>query len=688
MTVSHACPPARRDDTAELLHGVTVPDPYRWLEDLDAPATRAWIDAQNALTGAFLAEVPERVRIRERLAALWDYERFGVPVQRGGRYFFTRNDGLQNQAVLYWLDRLDGESRLLLDPNALATDGTIALLDFVPSEDGRLLAYALSSGGSDWLEWRVRDIASGRDLDDCLQWVKFSRVAWTHDGQGFFYSRYAAPADGLAYKGVNDNQQLCYHRLGAPQPDDVVVYRRPDEPEWGFDARVTHDGRYLVLHVWHGTHRENDLFYRDLGTPDAPMVELLTGFTAAYSFVGNDGPLFYLETDDGAPRKRLIAVDLARPAREHWREVLAESADALQAVTYVGGRFVAVYLQDAHSRAAVYERDGRAVRTVALPGLGSVLGFDGRPDDPETFFLFTGFAAPGAVYRYDVATGAVTVFREPRAGFNSADYVTEQVFYPSKDGTRIPLFLCYKRGLARDGNARTLLYGYGGFNVPLPPAFSVANLVWMEMGGIYAQACLRGGGEYGNEWHDAGRLAHKQNVFDDFIAAGEWLIANGYTRRERLAILGRSNGGLLVGACLIQRPDLFGACVAGVGVLDMLRFHRFTIGWGWVSDYGSPDDPAMFPVLRAYSPYHNLQPGTAYPPTLITTGDYDDRVFPGHSFKFAAALQAAQGGPAPVLLRVDVRAGHGLGKPTAKLIEESADVWAFVIRALRDRRED
>jgi prolyl oligopeptidase len=671
-------PPAQRTDHVDVLHGVSVPDPYRWLEELDSEQTQHWIAAQNRLTFDYLEQVPARPRITQRMTELWNFEKLSPPFKRGGRYFFTRNDGLQNQDVLYWMAAPDAELQTLLDPNQLSEDGTVALTGSAVSKDGKLLAYGLSAAGSDWQEWRVREVESGRDLDDHLQWVKFSSASWTSDGKGFFYSRYDAPAEGTAYKGANYYHKLYYHRLGAPQAADELIYERPDQKEWGFEGIVTDDGRYLIIYVWKGTHRENNIFYLSGGQ----VVELLRDFDAAYQFIGNDGPVFYFQTDLEAPLGRVVAIDVAQPDRTHWQTIIPESTDALQSVHLVGERFIAVYLHDAHSRVQVFDKSGQAERQVELPSIGSVEGFDGSPDDPETFFLFTSFTTPGTVYRYDAETGKSAIFRQPQVGFDPADYVIHQVFYPSQDGTRVPMFISHKKGLEIDGNTPTFLYGYGGFNIPQPPVFSVPNLVWMEMGGIFALANLRGGGEFGKAWHVAGMKQNKQNVFDDFIAAAEWLIANGYTRTPKLAIGGRSNGGLLIGACMTQRPDLFGACLPVVGVLDMLRFHQFTIGWAWVSDYGSPDDPEEFKSLWAYSPYHNVRPGTAYPPTLIATGDYDDRVFPAHSFKFAAALQAAQSSDAPTLVRIDTKTGHGVGKPTSKLIEEMADRWTFLVHTL------
>jgi len=675
-------PDAPTSDDADTLHGVRVADPYRWLENIDDQNTRRWVEAESRLADEFLATIPAREPWHARLTELWDYEKYGVPIKRGGRYFFSYNDGLQNQNVLCWQEALDGERRVLLDPNTLSDDGTVALTGWQVSDDGRLLAYGLSGAGSDWQTWHVREVDSGQDRPDRLEWVKFTGAAWLPGGDGLFYSRYDAPPQGLAYKGANYNQKLFLHRLGQTQEQDELVYQRPDQPEWGFSAQISEDHRYLVVTVWHGTHQENGIVYRELDDPDAPMHELLLDWDAGYDFAGNDGRRFFFATDLDAPRGRIIAIDTGEPGRDHWVELVAESDDTLQGARLAGGRFVASYLHDAHSRLAVFDTNGTPLEPVQLPGIGSIAGFSGRAGDDEAFVLYTSFYTPATVYRYDLAHNELAVLWAPRVLFDPQAFQTEQVFVPSADGTRVPMFLSYRRGLEHSADTPTLLYGYGGFNVSLTPAFSVANLVWMEGGGIYAQANLRGGGEYGKAWHQAGTKLQKQNVFDDFIACAEWLIEHGYTSTSKLAISGGSNGGLLVGACLTQRPELFGAAVAAVGVLDMLRFHTWTIGWAWVSDYGSPDDKAEFEALLRYSPYHNVKPGTRYPPLLITTGDHDDRVFPAHSFKFAAAMQAAQAGDAPVLLRVDMRAGHGMGKPTAKLIAERADIGAFLTWAL------
>jgi prolyl oligopeptidase len=676
-------PRTARVDQVDDYHGVKVADPYRWLEDDNSAETKAWVEAQNRVSSAYLNAVPAREAIRERLTTLWNYERYGVPFKRGGRYFIFRNDGLQNQNVLYTMTSLDGEPQVLLDPNKLAPDGTVALMAHAMSDDGNFMAYGLATAGSDWQEWKVRDVRTGQDLSDNLKWVKFSGASWTKDGQGFFYSRYDEPTAGAQLKGVNYYHKLYYHRLGTPQSDDRLVYHRPDQKEWGFGGYVTEDGRYVIVTVSQGTDRRNRVFYQDLQAPAASVVELLKDFDAAYHFIDNDGPVFWFQTDLDAPRGRVIAIDITNPARDHWQEIIPQAAERLVGVSLLNDQFIGLYLKDARSQVKVFSREGKLVHELALPGIGTASGFDGKRKDTETFYLFTGFTTPGTIYRYDLRTGTSTVFREPHVAFNPADYVTQQVFYASKDGTRVPMFLTHKQGLKLTGRHPTLLYGYGGFDISITPSFSVANVVWMEMGGVYAVPNLRGGGEYGEEWHQAGMKLKKQNVFDDFIAAAEWLIAHKYTRPDKLAISGGSNGGLLVGACLTQRPDLFGAALPAVGVLDMLRFHKWTIGWAWTSDYGSPDNPEEFKALYAYSPYHHVKPGTRYPAALITTADHDDRVFPAHSFKFAAALQAAQAGQAPVLIRVETRAGHGAGKPTMKQIENVTERWSFLVRALK-----
>jgi prolyl oligopeptidase len=681
-------PPSRKSEQSDILHGTPVADPYRWLEDLDSAETAAWVEAQNRVTFEFLESIPARARLKERLTGLWNYERYGAPFRKGGWYFFFKNDGLQNQSVLYVLARLDDVPRVLIDPNAFSSDGTVALTTMGVSRDGQYLVYGTSVSGSDWETWRIRKVATGEDLPDTLDRIKFSSPAWAKDGSGFFYGRFDGRPAGLSegdrskLDEVNRFQKVYFHRLGEPQSADALIYERPDQGDWGFSPEVSEDGETLFLMVWKGTDPKNLVFWKDLRDAKAEVRELIPEFRAKFSLVGDKHGTFWFLTDLDAPRGRLLAIDRDRSEEAAWRELVAQAPETLESANAVGGRIVASYLRDAHAVVRMFSIEGAPMGDLELPGLGTVSGFSGEPGDMETFFGFTGFTSPSAIYRHDFATGAYTLFRKAALDFDANAFETSQVFYPAKDGARIPMFLVHKRGLIRDGNAPVYLYGYGGFNVSLTPSFSVGNLPWLEMGGVLAVANIRGGGEYGEEWHQAGIKLRKQTVFDDFIAGAEWLIREGYTRPARLAIAGGSNGGLLVGACMIQRPDLFGAALPSVGVLDMLRFHKFTIGWAWESDYGSPENAEEFRALLAYSPLHNLKPGSAYPATLITTADHDDRVVPGHSFKFAAALQAAQGGPAPVLIRIETKAGHGGGKPIAKVIEETADRWAFLVRAL------
>ena len=677
-----AYPPSERQAQTDVLHGTRVADPYRWLEDDNAEATKLWVEAQNKLTFSYLEGIAPRAAIRQRVTELWNYEKFGVPSKHGEYYVYAHNNGLQNQSVIFIMRGLDGEPRLLLDPNTLSPDGTVALATYSISEDGNYMAYGLSDGGSDWRTIHVRDIGTGKDLPDKIEWMKFSDIAWRKDNQGFYYSRYDAPKQGDKLKGSNYFHKLYYHKLGTEQHQDVLVYEDRAHKRRGFDGKVSEDGHYLIIQVWEGTENKNRVYYKDLRADASPVIKLLDAFDAEYEFVGNDGPLFWFRTDNAAPRYRLIGVDIRKPSREHWRELIAQDADTLRGVSVVDDRFIADYMHDAHARVKLFQLDGAPAGDVVLPGIGSVTGFEGKRTGKESFYSFSGFSSPSVIYRYDIAANKSQVFRRPSLKFAPDDYVTRQVFYKSKDGTRIPMFVSHKKGLKLTGATPTLLYGYGGFNISLMPRFRIANLAWMEMGGVFAQPNLRGGGEYGKDWHDAGRLHNKQNVFDDFIAAAQWLVTEGYTRADKLAIHGGSNGGLLVGAAITQRPELFAAALPAVGVMDMLRFHKFTIGWAWTSDYGSPEEADFFKTLYKYSPYHNLKPGTAYPATLVTTGDHDDRVVPAHSFKFAAALQAAQSGAAPVMIRVETRAGHGAGKPTQYAIEEVADQWAFLVKNL------
>ena len=676
-------PVAKKVDQTDTYFGTAIADPYRWLEDANSADTKAWVDAENQVTQAYLATIPQRDAIRQRLTRLWNYERYSVPFREGGRYFYSRNDGLQNQAVLYTMTSLADTPRLLLDPNTLAADGTVALAGLAVSPDGKLLAYSTAASGSDWNEIKVRDVATGKDLADHIKWVKFSETAWTRDGKGFFYSRYDEPKEATKLADVNYFQKLYYHKLGTPQDADVLVYDRPDEKEWGFGAATTDDGRYLIVTATKGTAHKYRVFYKDLTKPDAKVQPLIDNFDAAYEFVDNVGPVFYFVTDRNAPRQRIVAIDTRKPQEASWKTIVPESDQTLTAAHLVGDRLIAQYLADARSVVSIVDLKGKPVRELALPGIGSVAGFTGKRGHKETFFSFTGFTTPTTIYRLDMKKGTTSVFRQPKVQFDPDDYETRQQFFTSRDGTRVPMFIVAKKGLKLDGNNPTYLYGYGGFNISLTPAFSPANLAWMEMGGVYAVANLRGGGEYGEAWHEAGTKLKKQNVFDDFIGAAEWLVANKVTSPAKLAIGGGSNGGLLVGAAMTQRPELFGAAIPQVGVMDMLRFHKFTIGWAWTSDYGSSENPDEFKALVKYSPLHNLKAGTCYPATMITTADHDDRVVPAHSFKFAATVQAAQAGANPVIIRIDTKAGHGAGKPTGKQIEEVADRWGFLTKALK-----
>jgi len=675
-------PQTRKEDVKDTLHGVTVSDPYRWLEDDNSEETKAWVKAQNQVTFSYLEKLPRREEIKTRLQKLWNYERVGRPFEQGGRWFYTYNSGLQNQAVLMTAGALDGEAKVLLDPNAMSKDGTTSLSDYSPSEDGKLIAYGVSEAGSDWNTIRVRDIATGRDLDDVVRWVKFSGVSWRKDGSGFYYSRYDEPKAGAALTAKNEFHKLYFHRIGSAQSEDQLIYERKDQPKWGFGGSVTEDGQYLVIQVWLGTEPKNRVFYQKIA--GGPVVELLNDNDARYDFIDNEGPVFYFRTDLNAPCYQVIAIDVSKPEREHWRIVIPEVPKVLlEGVSTAGGQMFCEYLRDAKTEVKCHDLDGKLIREVKLPGIGSAGGFGGHRHDTETFYTFTGFTEPGAIYRMDLKSGDSLLWKKPQVDFDGSAYETQQVFYHSKDGTRVPMFIVHKKGVKLDGNNPTLLYGYGGFNINMMPGFSISRAVWLEMGGVFAMPNLRGGGEYGREWHQAGIKLGKQNVFDDFIAAAEWLISHKYTCKDKLAIQGGSNGGLLVGACMTQRPELYAAALPAVGVLDMLRFEKFTIGWGWKSDYGSVENKAEFNALVKYSPYHNLKVGTRYPATLVLTSDHDDRVVPAHSFKFGARLQECQAkdGP-PVLIRIETSAGHGAGTALNKTIEKTADEWAFLVRAL------
>lgn len=668
-------PPSPRGDVVDDYNGTAVPDPYRWLESPDSEATVAWVKAQNAVTLPYLNAMPSRSAYEDRLTTLWNYERYSIPSERGGRFFFSRNDGLQNQSPLYWAESLDGEPKLLIDPNTLSEDGTVSLSGASVSKDGTLIAYGLSESGSDWVTWKVRRVDTGEDLEDEIRWSKFSGASWLPSGEGFFYGRYDEPKAGTEYDGANYFQKLFFHRIGTAQTEDELVYEDKEHKDWSFGGRVTDDGDYLIISVGRGTEDKNLLFVRRLA--DGKQVALVGEWKFDYSVIDNVGSRFYLLTDDGAPMKRVLSVDLDQPSE--FSEVIAETGDALVGVSLFGETLYARYLKDARSAVVRYTLTGDHAGNVELPGLGTAYGFGGKRDAGQTFFSFESHGQPDSIYRLDLTTGERTVWKQPEVAFNPNDFVTEQIFYTSKDGTKVPMFISRKKSTAIDGQRPTILYGYGGFNISITPTFSPAILAWMETGGLYAVANLRGGSEYGREWHEAGMVLNKQNVFDDFIAAGEWLKSNGYTSSERLAILGRSNGGLLVGATMTQRPDLAAVALPGVGVMDMLRFPEFTIGWAWKSDYGDPKNPEHFKVLHGYSPLHNLKPGTAYPATLVITADHDDRVVPAHSFKFTAALQHAHVGDNPVMIRIETRAGHGASTPTSKRIEEYADMFAFTV---------
>lgn len=678
-------PATRRVEQTDEYHGTTVADPYRWLEDdvRQSPEVAAWVESQNRVTQAYLEAIPERETIQKRLTELWNFAKYSEPARVGGRYFFRKNDGLQNQAVLYWSDSLEDTPKVLIDPNLLATDGTIALAAAVPSDDGQRLAYAVSEAGSDWQTLKIMEVASGKQLPDELKWIRWGGVRWNHSGDGFYYGRYPEPEAGQQFQSLALHHKIYFHRLGTSQAEDQLIYERPDHPEWTFGVTLTDDDQFLVIEIGKSTDDQNQVFYRPAnGSADA-WIELIGDFDNQFTFLGNQGRTFYFLTDLKAPSKRIVAMDLDQPGRDALREIVPATAETLEGAQIVNQQLIASYLKDATSRIKIYALSGELVRDVELPGLGTAAGFGGRQTDTETFYSFSSYTAPPSVYHYDLKTGTSRLWKQSEVAIDASQFETRQVFYTSRDGTRVPMIIAHRKGLNLDGQNPTLLYAYGGFNISLTPQFSLTYILWMEMGGVVAVPNLRGGGEYGEEWHVAGKTTKKQNVFDDFIAAAEWLIANRYTSTPKLAIQGGSNGGLLVGACMTQRPELFGACLPAVGVMDMLRYHKFTAGRFWVDEYGVAENEEQFRALLRYSPYHNLRPGTSYPPTLVTTADTDDRVVPMHSFKFAAALQQAQSGPAPVLIRIESRAGHGAGTPTSKRIELIADQLAFLIEAMR-----
>ncbi len=678
-------PKTKRVDQIDNFFGTPVSDPFRWLEEdvRKSDEVRAWVDAQNQVTFAAIEKLPYRKEIESRLTELWDYEKYGVPFRRGDRFFYYKNDGLQNQSVLYKLETLDAKPEVLVDPNQWSADGTDAMGGMAFSDNGELMAYGIQKAGSDWRSWKVMEVESGRDLSDELNWIKFGGVSWTKDSKGFYYSCYDAPKSGEKFQGLNLGQKVYYHKIGDNQKDDQLIHSNPENPKWGFLPSVTEDGRYLVITVWQGTDDRYRILYRDLESKNSDLTVLIDNFENEYSFIGNEGSKFYFKSDFEAPKKCILVIDVNDPAKENWQVVVPEAEEAMESAGIVGGYLILDYLKDAKTQIKLHDLNGKYEREVDFPGIGSAGGFGGRRDHTETFYSFSSFNQPPSIYRYDLKSGKSTLIRRAKVDFNPDDFEVKQVFYSSKDGTKVPMFIAHKKGLVLDGTNPTLLYAYGGFNISLTPSFSIQRLQWMEMGGVFAMPNLRGGGEYGKEWHKAGTKTKKQNVFDDFIAAGEYLIENKYTSSNNLGIQGGSNGGLLVGACMTQRPDLYGACLPAVGVMDMLRFHKFTAGRFWVDDYGCADESKQeFEALNAYSPYHNLVDGTSYPATMVTTADTDDRVVPGHSFKFAARLQEAHDGPNPVLIRIESKAGHGAGKPTAKIIEEVADQWAFLAKHL------
>lgn len=674
-------PDSKPGETVDTLHGIKVPDPYRWLEDLNSDQTAAWVKAQSILTNSYLDAIPGRQVLKNHLTKLWNVERLGVPSFEGGSYFFSKNNGLQNQSALYSTKSLDIEPTVLLDPNTLSSDGTVALKSYKVSPDGKYLAYSTSASGSDWVEWQVREISSGKDLSDHLKWSKFSGASWSKDSKGFYYGRFPKPKDGDEMIAKNIHKKIYYHEIGTPQDEDLLVYERPNEPKQGLYAWVTEDGKYLLIQVSQGTDTKNGLFYKDLTNPTSKVIELLADFDASYDFITNLGSNFIIRTDLKAPKQKVVSIDLNAPISTQWKTIIPESKETLRSVSHIGGLFIANYLKDARTEIRRFKTDGSPLRPVKLPGLGTATGFGGKSNRNETFYYFTSFTSPGAVYRYDIARNASTLFKAPKTQFDRDNYESRQIFATSRDGTKIPMFIVYKKSLKLDGNNPTLLYAYGGFNISLRPSYSPATIAWLDLGGIYVMANLRGGGEYGEEWHEAGMKLKKQNVFDDFIACAEHLISKKFTSSKKLSIAGGSNGGLLVGACMVQRPELYGACLPAVGVMDMLRFHKFTIGWAWQAEYGKPDELDDFKNLLKYSPYHNLKPNN-YPATMVITSDHDDRVVPSHSYKFAAALQSAQKGPAPTLIRIESKAGHGAGTPTSKRIEAIVDKYAFLSKSL------
>ena len=673
-------PKAEKVDTVDVYFGTEVADPYRWLENDTSAATAAWVEAENKVTNEYLAQIPFRKQLLERLTNLANYEKIGAPFKKHGKYYFYKNDGLQNQSVLYVQDSLEGEPRVFLDPNKLSDDGTVALTGLSFSHDGKYAAYTISRSGSDWTEIYVLDTVTGQLLDDHIEWAKFTGAAW--QGDGFYYSAYDAPVKGKEFSNVNENHKVYYHKIGTPQTEDKLIYQNPAYPKRFYYTGTSEDERILFVYE-SGAGRGNNLFIKDLKKANAPFIQLTTDFDYQYSPIEVIDNNVYIFTNYGAPKNRIMVADINNPKLENWKELIPEMESVLSSAEVIGGKLFLTYDKDASNHAYVYSQKGEHMHEIKLPSLGSV-GFSGTKDDKECFFVFTSFTTPGTIYKYDMDKNSYELYRAPKVEFNSDDFVTEQAFFPSKDGIMIPMFLTYKKDLERNGNNPVFLYGYGGFGISLNPGFTTSRIPFLENGGIYAQVNLRGGSEYGEEWHIAGTKMQKQNVFNDFISAAEYLINNKYTNPDKIAIVGGSNGGLLVGACMTQRPDLFKVAIPQVGIMDMLRYHKFTIGWNWASDYGtSEDSQEMFEYLKGYSPLHNLKPGTKYPATMVTTADHDDRVVPAHSFKFAATLQECNDGTNPTIIRIDSKAGHGAGKPMAKVLEEQADIYGFIMYNLK-----
>ncbi len=672
-------PVTPKDGTVDEYFGVKVPDPYRWLENDTSAQTAAWVKEENKVTDAYFATIPHRKALAERLKQVADYEKVGIPFFRHGKWYFYKNDGLQNQSVMYVMDQLGGEPRVFLDPNLLSDDGTVALKGVYFSHDGKYAAYSISRSGSDWEEFYVLDAKTGKPLADHIEWAKFSGAAW--HGDGFYYSAYDSPEKGKEFSNVNEGHKIYYHRIGTPQDNDQLIYMNPMFPQRFYSVSVNEEETMMFLYE-SGAGAGNNLFVRDLRVPGSQFIQMTSDMDLSYNVVETIGDKIYLMTNEGAPKSKVTVADIHRPGIGQWKTLIPEGDDVLESADIIDGHLLLTYSKDASTHAYVHTLDGKRLHEVTLPSVGSA-GFSGRKERKECFFSFSSFTVPGTIYQYDIATNKSVLYQAPKVNFNLNNYVSEQVFFQSKDGTRIPMFITYKKGMKRNGKNPVLLYGYGGFNISLGPSFSAMRMPFIEKGGIYAMVNLRGGNEYGEEWHLAGTKMRKQNVFDDFIGAAEWLIANKYTNPQKIAIQGGSNGGLLVGACMTQRPDLYRVAIPQVGVMDMLRYHKFTIGWNWASDYGTSDDSReMFEYLKGYSPLHNLRPGTSYPATLVTTADHDDRVVPAHSFKFAATLQECNAGPNPVLIRIDSKAGHGSGKPMSKVIEEQADIYGFIMHHL------